>query len=418
MTAEVVIMNKKGMALAADSAITSGAEGFQKVYHSANKLFSLSKKHPIGIMIYGSASFMEVPWEVIIKSFRQDLGDRHFDHLADYATAFLEFISTDDRFKQIEIEQVIVDRTFSDQLKWIVKEVEDKIDRYSDAPIDQEKVMAWLEEATETEIAYYKQQENKLLEFEFKPFKKRFMPLISEIAHELIAYPIEKSLEHKFVELAYEAAQKDYFSRGSSGLVICGYGEKEIFPHLVNYRLEGFLFGQLKSKKVKEKRISYSPNQDNGTACITAFAQTEMVESFMYGMEPEMKKAIDKIVENVLHSYGEQIQKHTSIQLTNEQVIQLQKLGREMYASIEDAVKEYQQEDYIDPLLDIVRALPKEELADMAESLINLTSFKRRVMRAHESVGLPADVAILTKGDGFVWVKRKEYVDPSINFHL
>src|SRR5699024_6048191 len=139
---------------------------------------------------------------------------------------------------------------------------------------------------------------------------------------------------------------------------------------------------------------------------------------FMHGLEPDMKHAIYKIVENILFSYGEQIQKHTSIQLTNKQVTELQKLGKEMYASIEDAVKEYQQQDYINQLLDIVVALPKEEVADMAESLINLTSFKRRVTRVHESVGLPADVAMITKGDGFVWVKRKEYVDPNINFHL
>jgi hypothetical protein len=411
-------MNKKGMALAADSAITSGAEGVRKVYHSANKLFSLSKEHPVGIMIYGSASFMEVPWEIIIKSFRQQVDDRRFDDLTDYGTAFLEFISTDDRLKQKEIEQVIVDRTISDHLKLIVKEVEDKIEGYAGGPVDQEKVMTWLEEATEGEIEFYKQQENVLLDFDYQPFKRRFMPLISDIANELISYPVEKSLEQKLVELAYEATRKDYFSRGSSGLVISGYGEKEIFPHLINYRLEGFLFGQLKYKKLKERQISYSPGRYNGTACITAFAQTEMVESFMHGLEPDMKHAIYKIVENILFSYGEQIQNHTSIQLTNKQVTELQKLGKEMYASIEDAVKEYQQQDYINPLLDIVRALPKEELADMAESLINLTSFKRRVTRVHESVGLPADVAMITKGDGFVWVKRKEYVDPNINFHL
>lgn len=48
MTAEVSIMNKHGMSMAADSAITSGFDGVPKVYNSANKLFPLSKEHPIG----------------------------------------------------------------------------------------------------------------------------------------------------------------------------------------------------------------------------------------------------------------------------------------------------------------------------------------------------------------------------------
>ena len=48
-------MNKKGIALAADSAVTIGDS---KIYNTANKLFSLSKINPVGIMIYGNAAFM------------------------------------------------------------------------------------------------------------------------------------------------------------------------------------------------------------------------------------------------------------------------------------------------------------------------------------------------------------------------
>jgi hypothetical protein len=51
----------------------------------------------------------------------------------------------------------------------------------------------------------------------------------------------------------------------------------------------------------------------------------------------------------------------------------------------------------------------------MAESLVNLTKFRRRVSTERETVGGPIDVAIITKGDGFVWVKRKHYFDPKLN---
>src|SRR5690625_1680401 len=113
MTSEVVIMNKKGMSLAADSAITSGRDGVQKVYNSANKLFSLSGSHPVGIMIYGAASFMEVPWEVIIKSYRDHLGKKIYDDLTGYAEGLLDFLNKDERFKNKELESIIVDRTYS-----------------------------------------------------------------------------------------------------------------------------------------------------------------------------------------------------------------------------------------------------------------------------------------------------------------
>ncbi len=53
MTAEIAIMNKEAIALASDSAVTSIQENGQKIFTSANKLFSLSKYHPVGIMIFG-----------------------------------------------------------------------------------------------------------------------------------------------------------------------------------------------------------------------------------------------------------------------------------------------------------------------------------------------------------------------------
>ena len=62
--------------------------------------------------------------------------------------------------------------------------------------------------------------------------------------------------------------------------------------------------------------------------------------------------------------------------------------------------------------------LPKGELAEMAESLVNLTSFKRRVTLDVETVGGPIDVAVISKGDGFVWIKRKHYFDPEHNPHF
>jgi hypothetical protein len=58
---------------------------------------------------------------------------------------------------------------------------------------------------------------------------------------------------------------------------------------------------------------------------------------------------------------------------------------------------------------------PKDELGDMAEALVNLTKFRSRVTLERETVGGPIDVAVITKGDGFVWLKRKHYFDPKLN---
>jgi hypothetical protein len=80
-----------------------------------------------------------------------------------------------------------------------------------------------------------------------------------------------------------------------------------------------------------------------------------------------------------------------------------------------EKLTEYSRTRYVDPVLDAVELLPKDQLAIMAETLVALTSFKRKMSRDTETVGGAIDVAVISKGDGFVWTKRKHYFDPTLN---
>jgi hypothetical protein len=103
MTAEIAILNTHGVAIAADSATTlSFGENEHKIYNSANKVFTLSKYQPVGIMIYNNASFMGVEWEIIIKEYRKILGKKSYKTLFGYASSFINFIN---KFKFIKQDQ-------------------------------------------------------------------------------------------------------------------------------------------------------------------------------------------------------------------------------------------------------------------------------------------------------------------------
>lgn len=95
MTAEIAIMNKTAIALAADSAVTIEQEKGQKIFYTVNKLFTLSKYHPVGVMVYGNANFMDVPWESIIKIYRAKLRKQQFPKLIEYAEDFITFLKKD-----------------------------------------------------------------------------------------------------------------------------------------------------------------------------------------------------------------------------------------------------------------------------------------------------------------------------------
>ena len=87
---------------------------------------------------------------------------------------------------------------------------------------------------------------------------------------------------------------------------------------------------------------------------------------------------------------------------------------------INERVKTCSQEIHWGPIMDTVSVAPKEELAHMAETLVNLTSFRKKLsMDAYsQSVGGPIDVALITKGDGFIWIRRKHYFSSDINHHF
>lgn len=71
MSAGICIMNKNAIALAADSAVTVG--NHLAIHNSANKLFNVSRVAPIGVIIYANATFMNIPFELILKQYKKQL---------------------------------------------------------------------------------------------------------------------------------------------------------------------------------------------------------------------------------------------------------------------------------------------------------------------------------------------------------
>ncbi len=93
-------------------------------------------------------------------------------------------------------------------------------------------------------------------------------------------------------------------------------------------------------------------------------------------------------------------------------------LGSESHESVEEYAKDFVRFIGREPFSDKTRELAnviRVANAAMAEALVNLTALKRRVSREAETVGGPIDVAVVSKGDGFIWIKRKHYFDPALN---
>ncbi len=157
-------------------------------------------------------------------------------------------------------------------------------------------------------------------------------------------------------------------------------------------------------------------------ASILPFAQgRNMMARFMEGVDPDYQRLIENTLGNVFDKALDQtIDAIDELDAARKECYKRQaKLaGEQALSNYVGGLAESRQVYFVGPVMDVVASLPKDELAEMAESLVNLTSLKMRMSNDKETVGGPIDVAIISKGDGLVWTKRKHYFRPELNPHF
>jgi hypothetical protein len=122
MTAVVAILNRQAIALSADSAVTHSGTNNRKIINCANKIFTLSKFHPVAIMIYNSAAFMTTLWETIIKVYRRQLGKKSFPTIHEYQEDFIKFLHSKNLFADDGVKKIFLKGFITSILQAIVKE--------------------------------------------------------------------------------------------------------------------------------------------------------------------------------------------------------------------------------------------------------------------------------------------------------
>jgi len=108
MAAEIAVLNRSAVALAADSATTILTRRGIKINNNPDKFFHLSDRAPVGLMMFGNAEFMEQPLESLIKPFRFGPLGVSKPTVGEYAAALFEFfehnMKLDDDIKRKHIE--------------------------------------------------------------------------------------------------------------------------------------------------------------------------------------------------------------------------------------------------------------------------------------------------------------------------
>lgn len=416
MTSVIGIMNKSGIALAADSAVTVESPGKRKIYNTANKIFTLSKYHPVGIMIYNAASFMEIPWETIIKLYRSQLKARSFPTLAEYMNDFLKFLKEKHFFIPEESQKTALKLSFQIALLQIKHDIEKSPDFLTASGIEerQQKTLDLLLNQIEKNIVVFNADPDILPDFHdysiasFRKFAENEIVVMFNEIFKPIALP--NHLINKMIELFYLYYCRKAFLGPWSGLVFAGFGDEEIFPGTISIQISDVIDNHMRYFVDQKQHISLEQH-----GVIMPFAQRDVIDTIIAGIDPSLDITIQRVFEKLFNQYNA-----TIIQTLLSQQPEI--ADRIKNLNITTVIQEFANQiqivkntKYIQPIVNTVAALSKEDLAEMAESLIYLTFLKRRISSADESVGGPVDVAIISKGDGFIWIKRKHYFEPNLN---
>ena len=228
--------------------------------------------------------------------------------------------------------------------------------------------------------------------------------------------PVTGTIRRKLRTMVRTSLRTPQEWRGSSGVVVAGFGTSQIYPALSCYLVDGISNGVIRSRERFESiRIG-----GTHAATVRAFAQEDMVATFMNGIDPNYRLALDEFVSETIRMFADHLSEGIATLLdpsVHSRLIEVLESARhEAVEHFRDELSGLLRQESSQPIMTIVEHLPKEELAEMAEALVNLTSFKRRVTPEAETVGGPVDVAVISKGDGLVWIKRKHYFAPELNF--
>lgn len=409
MTAEIAIMNAQAVALAADSAVTFGS----KVKNTANKIFALSKFEPIAVMVYNNADFFQLPWETIIKSYRSQLGERHFGSVKLYAEDFISYLESDSSIKSATHDPTRIEEVIEGEFIGIrEKALERAQAEISTSGGVSPELLAKLVATVVTEYRI------ELKENEPAVAARRTISIDTSIVEAILPrvfgeLPLEQITRSHLIETG-QYIVRAFPVAPHSGVVVAGFGREQMFPALHSY--EVFTFADEAVVAVPDDRsVEISVNDP---AYVVPFAQSEVVATFMDGVDPRYQQLIDGLIANVLKEYPSEIlaQVPTLSPADRDAIAARFRSGADKVAA--DYLRRLEQvrvRVFSGPITSVVQSLPKDELAAMAEALVNLTSFKRKISMDPETVGGPIDVAVISKGDGLIWIKRKHYFEPKLN---
>jgi hypothetical protein len=429
MSSAIIFINKLGVAVAADSAITIGDK--EAIFNTAQKIFPIGKKDQAHILVitFANAMFMGVPIELILKSYSNKIEESGFkkNSIEEYMFDFIKFVEAQkDLFNFKTNEYSYLYSLFVSIFDDMFLKIRAEREKTPDEPINQllsklfEKF--FLENSNDIE-AHSKWTEinqiKNMVDHEF--LKLNYPNLIEEVFRERLAafyesqtgqainpekmILIEKDriLLAYFQNLIYEKIRNRETYRGfsKSGIYFVGYGDKSLYPSYWGVDAYAFLNGKFIYENDWRRDVTLT-----NRSWYKTLAQDDSIEAFLIGVDSNKRYEMMTLVYKAINVKFKELKKNDP-----DNVKLVTKIETELEKTLEginyfENISETRENEF----LKAISVMGVMDMAEYVENLISLQSLKRKYDLDHKNnstVGGPTDVAIITKFDGFKWVKFK-----------
>ena len=398
-------MNKNAVAMAADSAVTLG--NHLAVHNSQQKLFQLSNA-PVGMITYDSAALMGVPKAIIINEYSKYLDGKTFPTLQEYADDFCSFIGNNSQYFQFDqFEQRYIFDIYKTVVGWFLSDLEKQAKKNGLNPKQPQPGFSWNGVCDLAFSGVMSRIDNGYQkidgDFATSARNKHYDFLESIIAKDEKIRCLAPEQKQKLCYSTFKLLNANFYLR-PTGIAISGYGEKDIFPSRKHFVIDGVFDNKVRIP-FQDTDVFISEQRPSS---ITTYAQREIMDNILFGMDRDERSRLEKMPK-VVRAYlnSDKASDFFNPEKKDDAISKICDFVYYGTSSIIDSKRS--QSDIRDSIV----YLPPQELALLAESMINITSILRKVKMDdyNATVGGPVDVAVISKSDGFTWVKKKKPFD-------
>lgn len=428
MTAVVGVLNKRGLAIAADSAVTRQRNIERKITKNGNKMIRLSNKVPVSVMLTGNGAYLRTQWDIIVRYYRQHRGDIAHETVEACVHDFFRFIADNHLFceeelvkswMRYELDQLF--NTADSKVDFKLKESDDEgklkccktylrsfliqlrryrthclkagvCEQFKDYSLD--KFHTYIGDMITDYLSEKEYQEDA---FNYGKFPKDFLAALKD--------DIESTLMVKLTT-------RRQYDEDSAELVFTGFGSVQEYPSLVSTIVyEGF-----------DNRVNYHIRpediiciSDEKPVAICPFAQKDVIKSLLRGLYDGYYRSVRNAMQDTYSLFGNNIFDPNKWDKKFENLDFMKFLTMLEEVKTDDLDRKFHNAN--------VRYLNKKQhkweknlkdydllaMAALAQSLIDLTGFHRILTFSQEGVGGPVDLAVITKNEGFRWLNRKSW---------